>query len=1403
VGGAFIGGFGFPKQRGGGSAYEPPEAPGSPILGFKELLGDLANIIPGLAHIANQAIVQPLISLAPGGLEPGEALQEGGETLLQFGQGMTKSILSTALLPLSPLESALGSDDFKELLEFLPEEIRPTSPGERYLEGRGILPAMFEDIGNIALVSGGVAAAGKAAGLAEGSGLMRAAQAGRSPYRSAGRLAEGKLRTVGPESRLSGVASPILKGLDEHRLKQFNKEQARQAQASARETRAIIEKEGLDGMNFLRERLGDRLGVKQIEDLFQEEVHYRATIDDVFNVPEQMNPEQLEYRLSQIADRHRRGVWTDKEYIEEFNRLTGQNISEVPRYQQKGREAEVANTGEVSLPMRDPANTTPEAMRLVEINQQLPALNFRYSRTQDPAIGAQIDQLMKEREAAAAAANKAAAAARKPEVIGLQGFVPEGHRQTLQSLDPDIRRFVEDEVIPDPRFQKEVLRLRALKEQLNTKKVNRLATESPLGLFGIEPGKPGTYVTAKKRELIKMGRGMRAQYQARAARVEGVLGERKILVEQSAERHQAADVWEAKAAELENILPGQMVTMADGTVKKVYRVNPLDPEVPYRPAQRADEFADVDFEYEQVSPEALLTRKQDLRLGRYEVREEQFSKQLADSQAELDSLKAIGEDNLTDEQVVRIDELEDSVKELGDKIKRVQNSRNKLITQVEEGKVKPGETDVRRAAVREAVNKERAAAKLRAAKQMVDTMRRRAVQERAAATNLRAAAEGPAENFAQFRVAERLQRQAERLMEQASRGQEFVDPKMVPDEWYDIARGQKELYNNLKAMSGLNGQALTGAEIRAFMAENQLTWPALVRRAAERDFTPVHMRQFSKDHAERFARETFRLSPMKLQAAGTRKNRRGLIPPKDVERGFRAWVAEAGEVAWEVHSNNIIDYLTENRFISAIDPAAILSGTHIPYRLSTKELGHPEFSAFLQGTDIDPSATQYMITKGAAEALRAMNRSYDNPVTRTVAKITDPWRTATLTYSPRWYVYNTIGNMILTSAEIGPKNAVVGWYKQWRKLKKDIGGFQNIFTPEFARRDVTADFQRIGLPAEVPGPSELEQGFFTRTLREARREGAESAQYRTGAARMYNKPFVRTLNERMQRVNEIVDELARESVKQFYVDKKGLSPEAATQRAIKALVNYSDLSPFERTIVRTVFPFYAWQKGMLKNGTRLAIDHPARVQLTILVGRINRDLWDEEKETLPEYYQGLVGLPGGSYLNTRGMNPFTDAPALLTPQGIASALNPFLEIARKWTFRDQGTPFGPKEEGPFGYAQGRPDIATELLKLVGSSAAGGVLKGVTDPRPDQPLLTPGSAFGIRRYSGEEFAGLQQRQAQQEQQVAEGLPLPPRQRQGGLLAGFGFGGASRRRFPSRLADTLGAPLLPGPIANRYR
>lgn len=199
----------------------------------------------------------------------------------------------------------------------------------------------------------------------------------------------------------------------------------------------------------------------------------------------------------------------------------------------------------------------------------------------------------------------------------------------------------------------------------------------------------------------------------------------------------------------------------------------------------------------------------------------------------------------------------------------------------------------------------------------------------------------------------------------------------------------------------------------------------------------------------------------------------------------------------------------------------------------------------------------------------------------------------------------------------------------------------------------------------------------------------------------------------MVRVNEVVDEFARAAVYHRSLNKLNMTSEQAWARANEAMVDYSNLSSFERNAVRAVVPFYSWQKGILKVTTHLAIDHPARVGLLLQLGQLNdeymADRYGVEEGQVPQAYNHMLGS-----WNFRSFNPFSDPASLLSPEGITASMNPFIELGIR---KGLGAPeFFPESYrlGNFGQRQADVNVPDELSSMFTGSPAGRLL-GITDP----------------------------------------------------------------------------------------
>lgn len=139
----------------------------------------------------------------------------------------------------------------------------------------------------------------------------------------------------------------------------------------------------------------------------------------------------------------------------------------------------------------------------------------------------------------------------------------------------------------------------------------------------------------------------------------------------------------------------------------------------------------------------------------------------------------------------------------------------------------------------------------------------------------------------------------------------------------------------------------------------------------------------------------------------------------------------------------------------------------------------------------------------------------------------------------------------------------------------------------------------------------------------------------------------RTLNAPARagyKVNETVDNIFRSAV---YLGKmrKGHGEELAMREALRAMGDFTNLSPFERRVVRRVIPFYAWLRHMSQVAVRLPIEHPFRTAWMLNMSNVFKDqeAWEE---ALPSFMQGFLPLGGDATLSVQNFMPFSNPLAI-------------------------------------------------------------------------------------------------------------------------------------------------------------
>lgn len=126
-------------------------------------------------------------------------------------------------------------------------------------------------------------------------------------------------------------------------------------------------------------------------------------------------------------------------------------------------------------------------------------------------------------------------------------------------------------------------------------------------------------------------------------------------------------------------------------------------------------------------------------------------------------------------------------------------------------------------------------------------------------------------------------------------------------------------------------------------------------------------------------------------------------------------------------------------------------------------------------------------------------------------------------------------------------------------------------------------------------------------------------------------------------------------------ESRGLSHAEALDLANKMFVDVSNMSAFESVWVRSLAPFYAFTKHLLRYMSSFATDHPIRASILSNLANIQQQHFGN---ALPGTYQTLFffGSPDAQGNNLaidyRSLNPFRSMYSVFSLSGMLSSLNP-------------------------------------------------------------------------------------------------------------------------------------------------
>lgn len=559
---------------------------------------------------------------------------------------------------------------------------------------------------------------------------------------------------------------------------------------------------------------------------------------------------------------------------------------------------------------------------------------------------------------------------------------------------------------------------------------------------------------------------------------------------------------------------------------------------------------------------------------------------------------------------------------------------------------------------------------------------------------------------------DKLAARSDRRLTAAARQLEHPALGGVPTQW-------KPMWDSL---TKLHEEAAYKPDLQEALHEVPHTWSTVLKVAAEQGFNPEHVRSFQPSEVRKLVYDSVSLGHRgrdlgQTISAGTRKNR---IAAQARTRSLDALAAGIIEATHETHTNALAKFVDDTWARPVVDGLIPAHGV----------AWDPERSFLLTGKKTDMGTTLVKglgaptkwVPREVKQVLDAYQRDYHHGVFDVIRKVTDPWRMLMLTLSPKWYVNHIVGHIIMTTKE---GVSLADWVKAWQSFREGGADLtRNRFMQKFgAGADSfksTSGAVAGGLKNEVAHLDSVVS--YPRGL-----EGLKMAKEEGGMG-----DALRMVQQRIARPATLVDELGRVAT-YFNGVKKGMTDAEALNRTYHALVDFTDLSPAERQVVRQLVPFYAFQKGMLKIVAKFPLDHPAIAGTSLILDKVNRDLSAEEfNGELPRYYQDMFNV-GGKFYPMKAFDPFMDADTLTTPQGIAQSMNPFVGIPVRNAL---GAPSGASYQrtNDFGKSVDDTSPAQDLTDLFAGLPQTKLAEGVSGTSISGQQL-PGAAASAANYAG--------------------------------------------------------------------
>ena len=345
------------------------------------------------------------------------------------------------------------------------------------------------------------------------------------------------------------------------------------------------------------------------------------------------------------------------------------------------------------------------------------------------------------------------------------------------------------------------------------------------------------------------------------------------------------------------------------------------------------------------------------------------------------------------------------------------------------------------------------------------------------------------------------------------------------------------------------------------------------------------------------------------------------------------------QVARKTDQKQVLDIILNNKGVDGSDLFKVVNNTQeakalmSPYDTMIKDFREdfkslyenlaPEakeaFDAFLAKNGYD-AGKAIQLNKSAYNVLKGVEKAYfDVPqLAKIYDKFLNTWKGLTL-ITPGFHMRNLFGNMF-NSYAVGMD--VVAQGKYLGKAMQELDQFQKIGKKLAQGLDIT-DAEKVLM--------DTVRGYFEQGVSQTHRGIRDLEGVMEASAKGAQKGGLKGTFNNVIRINfnfaEKMDDVQRYALYRWGLDKTGDTVKAANTVA-EALFDYSHLTPFEKSYMKRLFPFYTFMKNNFVFQMKNIFKNPAQyAKLGRAYKYASEDLAGYSLEDLPDYATENMWIP--------------------------------------------------------------------------------------------------------------------------------------------------------------------------------